>query len=665
MTFQRFKDQIDDVMRDSLKNMGYEGQEYELLEPTKKEFGDITCNVAFLLGKKLKKSPYEIASTIVKNYLKASIEKQQPSFIASVEAHAVGYINFAVDCVELGGITLKTVLQDKNYGFVDIGRGKKVIVEHTSVNPNKALHVGHMRNVILGDTLARLLKLTNHSVIVLNYVDDSGLQIADVLVAFLYAKIPQEPQSKFIKFDKYCGNEVYVKVNRLYKSDSSLLERRKLVLQALEKIDESISAFASKITLKVLQEQLNTCWRLRARYDLLNFESHILYSRLWDQVFQMLAPTGTIEYRTGGKNLGCWVFTSHVESNEKVIVRSDGTATYIAKDITYATLKVGIVQDPFRYYIFSNQWDGTNLWATTIRENVAEITHVERSVQSSYINDNVSNRKNFFPADIAITLIDNRQERLQRILREIIDKMENKVHSYFPLSYGPVTLSSQTASQLGVNIEENKNSVSMSGRKGITVDADSVLDALHSKAKQEAKERNPSFSDYDLAEIAEELAISAMRYNLIKYDIEKIMKFDIQDSLSLNGDSGPYIQYTHARLARLIEKSGYSELADRSSNDFMLEVADLLNQEIECELLKQISRFEMIVRDAVENFDPKIVARYLHSLATIFNVYYEKIPIVKEPDHRIRDARISLVRGIKITLINGLRALGITPLERM
>ena len=431
MTFQRIKDQIHDVMSDSLRNMGHKDQEYELLEPSKKEFGDITCNVAFLLGKKLNKSPYEIASTIVKNYLKDSIQKQQPRYIASVEAHPVGYINFTVDCIKLGGITLKTVLQDKNYGFVDIGKGKKVIVEHTSVNPNKALHVGHMRNVILGDTIARLLKLTNHSVVVLNYVDDSGLQIADILVAFLYAKIPEEPQSEFMKFDKYCGNEVYVKVNRLYKSDFSLLERRKLVLQALEIIDGSISAFASRITLKVLREQLKTCWRLRARYDLLNFESHLLFSRLWDQVFQMLAAKGTIEYRTGGKNIGCWVFTSDVESNEKVIVRSDGTATYIAKDITYAALKVGIVQDPFRYYIFSIQWDGTNLWATTIREDVEEITPVGRSADS-YINSNISNRRHFYPADMAITLIDNRQDRLQRILGEIINKMEYRVHSYFP-----------------------------------------------------------------------------------------------------------------------------------------------------------------------------------------------------------------------------------------
>ena len=664
MTFQRFKDQIDDVMRDSLRKMGYKDQEYELLEPAKKEFGDITCNVAFLLGKKLNKSPYEIASTIVTNYLNDSIQKQQPKFIASVEAHAIGYINFTVDCVKLSDITLKTVLQDKNYGFVDLGKGKKVIVEHTSVNPNKTLHVGHMRNVILGDTIARLLRLTNHSVVVLNYVDDSGLQIADILVAFLYAKIPEEPQSEFMKFDKYCGNEVYVMVNRLYKSDSSLLEKRKLVLQALETIDGSISAFASRITLKVLQEQLKTCWRLRASYDLLNFESHLLFSRLWDQVFQMLVAKGTIEYRTEGKNIGCWVFTSDIESNEKVIVRSDGTATYIAKDIAYAALKVGIVQDPFKYYIFSNQWDGTNLWATTIKEDLAESTQVERSVDS-YINGNISIRRHFYPTDMAITLIDNRQDRLQRILGEIIDKMEYRVHSYFPLSYGPVTLSSQTATQLGVSMEENKNSVSMSGRKGITVDADAVLDALHRKAKQGAKERNPTFSDYELAEIAEELAISAMRYNLIKYDIEKIMKFDIEDSLSLNGDSGPYIQYTHARLSRLIEKSGCAVLANQSSNDIILEVTDLLNQEIECEILIQISKFENIVRKAVENFDPRLIARYLHSLATTFNVYYEKIPIVKEQDHRIRDARISLVRAIKITLINGMRALGITPLERM
>ncbi len=664
MTFQRFKDQIDDAMRDSLRNMGYEGQEYELLETTKEEYGDVTCNVAFLLGKKLNKSPFEIASIIVENYLIPSIANKQPRFISAVEAHTAGYINFKVDCVALGEITLKTILQDTNYGFRDMGRGKRVIVEHTSVNPNKALHVGHLRNVILGDTIARLLKLTNHNVLVLNYVDDSGLQIADVLVAFLYAKISEEPPSKFMKFDKYCGNEVYVKVNRLYKSESYLLERRKQVLQALENVDGSISSFASKITLKVLRGQLNTCWRLRAHYDLLNFESHILYSKLWERVFQMLAKS-PMEYRTGGKNLGCWIFTSQVDPNEKVIVRSDGTATYIAKDITYAALKVGIVQDPFRYYIFSRQWDGTNLWATTIPENVGEIAYEERSVQSSFMNDSGSNGSRFFPSDVAITLVDSRQERLQRILREIIDKMDNKVHNYFQLGYGPVTLSVQTANQLGVEMEQNRTSVSMSGRKGITVDADSVLDALHSKAKQEAKERNPSFSDIELDEIAEELAISAIRYNLIKYDIEKIIKFDLQDSLRLDGDSGPYIQYTHARLARLIEKSAYRGHDGRSNNDSMLEAANLLNQEIECKLLKQISKFEMVVRDAVENFEPKTIARYLHCLATTFNIYYEKIPIAREPDSRIGHARISLVTGIKIILSNGLKALGITPLERM
>lgn len=662
MTFKLFRNEIDELVKNTLDKIGNREQKYDLLEPPNQVLGDISCNVAFLLSKDLKKSPREIASELVIKWIRPDIESKKYTFVDSVEAHSTGYINFKLNFLVLGAATFRGILKEQRYGFEDLGKRRKVMLEHTSVNPNKALHIGHLRNVVLGDVLYRLFKETNHDVSVMNYIDDSGLQIADVIVGYLYAKIPLESKSSG-KFDKYCGDEIYVKVNKLYENNPKLLEMRKVVLSQLESNHPEISSLASKITIKVLKGQLTTCWRMRAHYDLLVFESHILHSGLWDCVFEILRANKIIQLRTKGKNKGCWVYVPLHELDEKIIVKSDGTTTYIARDITFAALKSGTVYDPFTYHIFAMQWDKTNLWTSAVNhDNIDSDRNSYRHLDSE---KNQSHYKRYFPGEISITLIDDRQKRLQDIIREIIEMISKNSFEYFGLSYGPVTLTSQTARQLGLQLDEKLNSVHMSGRLGFSVDADFVLDRLHAKARHEAKERNQSITDTELDRIAEELAISSIRYFLIKSDVEKIIKFDLDDSLNLTGDSGPYIQYTHARLCSLLEKSGKKPYKEFGIVDNLEEFVMVLNLDLERDIIKLLSKFGIIIEESVKNYEPKVLARYIYRLANVFNAYYEKVPIALEREMKVAFARIMLSRAVKTILDKGMRTLGMSPLERM
>ena len=636
MSFKKFINEANEQIKFALKHLDIQNHSYTLTEPAKENFGDLSCNVAFLLTKRLQKSPFEIASILAEQcnrYFDITQTKSQ-SYILSVVAHESGYINFKGDFSLIGKEIISDILE--NHLNLDTGKRTKVIVEHTSVNPNKALHVGHLRNVVIGDTLYRILKKTNHDVTVLNYVDDSGLQVADILVGFLFLKFPVEPSDKKIKFDQYCGNEVYVKVNELYEKDPSLIEKRKSLLRKLESGDTEIVSFASEITSKVLTDQLRTCWRMKVRYDLLNFESHIIRSNLWAKTFEKMRNGKIILKESKGENIGCWVFNS-IEEGTKIIVRSDGTATYMAKDIPYALLKVGTIEDPFKYTVFIKQWDDTVLWMTTSDESKN------------------GDHPIFFPAEYSVTVIDNRQSRLQKIIKEILNKFESKANKYLHLSYGPVLLSSTTATSLGINTDYQK-SIQMSGRKGFYVDADFVLDNLYRKAKDETMKRNPEINGNDLARTSEEIAISAMRYSLIKNDLEKEIKFDLNDSLSLDGNSGPYLQYAYARCCRLIEK------ANEKTFDGDVKY---LSENIEQRILKHLSKFEMTIENTTKNLEPKLVAQYVYELATLFNLFYEKLPILKESDANTSKARITLVEAIRQIMRINLSLIGITPLERM
>jgi arginyl-tRNA synthetase len=637
MTLRLLIEQVRELVSSALTSIGYPVIEFDVSEPPQKGFGDLSCNVAFLLSKHLKKPPPTIATELAES-LRLRI---QGSYLLSTDA-AGGYLNFKANYAMLSPATLSYALANaQKYGYHNSGQGRHIVIEHTSVNPNKALHVGHMRNVIIGDTLYRIMKATNHRTTVLNYIDDSGVQIADIVVGFKFAGFPVKPPSKNQKFDHYCGDEVYVKINEMYEKDPQLAQKRNLVLKEIEEGRSDTARFVMDITLRVLQEQLKTCWRMKARYDLLNFESHIVVSKLWSKAFELLKSNRIAKYETEGKNKGCWVIEGNKEE-DKVLVRSDGTATYIAKDIPYAAWKLGLVEDPFFYREYTKQWDGSTLFATTLADGSKSID------------------KKFNGGEPVITIIDSRQSRLQRIISQVLSKIGVAGHQYFHLSYEAVTLSSDTAKAFGIDIGD-RQFMHMSGRKGIYVNADYVLEALHAKAYDEVKSRNPDFSEQQLHAIAEEIAISAIRYNMIKQDLDKIITFDIKESLSLEGDTGPYLQYAYARSQRILEKSQQNIIAGRR-RDFAF---DLLTHESEIALIKVIAKFDLVVEDAVKSLSPKSLAHYAYTLAMTFNIFYEKVPVLREQDDDVRLARLALVKVFGIALKNALEVLGITALDRM
>lgn len=641
MTLRILIHEVRELVSSALTSAGYPVIEFDVSEPPQHAFGDLSCNVAFLLSKHLKKPPTKIATELAE----AIRPRLQRSYILSADP-AGGYINFRANYARLSQATLSHVLSNpENYGYPNSGQDMHIVIEHTSINPNKALHVGHMRNVIIGDTLYRIMRATNHRTTVLNYIDDSGVQIADIVVGFKFAGFPVAPPTKNQKFDHYCGDEVYVKINEIYEKDPQVAEKRKLVLKEIEEGKSEIARFAMDITLRVLQEQLKTCWRMKAHYDLLNFETHIVGSKLWSKTFELLKSNGIAKYETEGKNKGCWVIEGkEKEEEDKVLVRSDGTATYIAKDIPYAAWKLGLVEDPFYYQEYTKQWDGSTLYATTLADG----------------SNSKSIGKKFNGGQRVITIIDSRQSRLQRIISQVLSKIGvGGSHKYFHLSYEAVTLSSDTAKEFGIDIGD-RQFMHMSGRKGIYVNADYVLDALHTKAYKEVKTRNPDFSEQQLNKIADEISISAIRYNMIKQDLDKIITFDIKESLSLEGDTGPYLQYAYARSQRILEKSEQSIIAGKTDFAF-----DRLTNESEIALIKEIAKLDLVVENAAKSLSPKSLARYAYNLAMTFNLFYEKVPVLREQDNEVRMARLGLVKAFGIALKNTLEVLGITALDRM
>ncbi|MBI1662673.1 MAG: arginine--tRNA ligase [Nitrosopumilus sp.] len=628
MTFKSIIDEIENNLNKILDDLSISDVKFSV-EPAKPGFGDVSSNVTFLLAKQLKKSPKEISEMLSEKYSQCI-----SALVSKPESHPSGYLNFYADWPKLNQL----ILSESNlpeFGDVDIGKNSTIVVEHTSVNPNKALHIGHIRNIIIGDTVSRILQKANYKVNVLNYVDDSGLQVADIIVGFKHFGYEIEPPEGK-KFDHYCGDDVYVKTTEKYEQDSSLEEIRKNVLKELEDGNSETAQFADKITRRVLSNQLETCWNLSVSYDCLNFESQIIRSGLWDGIFEKLKEMNLVEFENDGKNVGCWVIRGDGKEEDKVIVRSNGTATYIAKDIPYAAWKLGLLDDPFHYEKYEKEQPNSRvLWQTTLND-------------SAFVSQN-------FSGDKVITVIDSRQARLQKIITSLMGKFKSIPDAYVHLGYESVTLSSDTAKVLG--IETDGKQAQMSGRKGLYVNADSVYDLLKEKTTEETKKRHPEMDDSEIEKISHAVSVATLRYEMIKQDLDKIIAFDLTKSLSLEGDTAPYIQYTHARASRILEKSGRDSSIDV---DF-----SLLREQSEIDLVKTIGLFNLQVRDAANNLSPKVISRYCHDLAVAFNSFYEKSKVLDLGDERLENSRLCLVHSFKITIEKALNLLGITAPDKM
>ncbi len=629
MTFKSIIDEIENNLNKILSDLSVSDVSFSV-EPAKTGFGDVSSNLPFLLAKQLKKSPKEISEMLSEKYSRCA-----STLVLNSVPHASGYLNFVANWNRLSQLILSESYLD-TFGDVGIGNNSVITVEHTSVNPNKALHIGHIRNIIIGDTVSRILEKASYKVNVLNYVDDSGLQVADIIVGFRHLGYDLEPPDRK-KFDHYCGDDVYVKTTEKYETDPSLEEIRKNVLKELEDGESETAKFADKITRRVLAGQLETCWNLGVSYDCLNFESQIIRSGLWGKIFEKLKEMNLVEFEDDGKNKGCWVIRGKGKEEDKVIVRSNGTATYVAKDIPYAAWKLGLLDDPFRYEKYpSSQPLSRVLWQTALGNGGA-------------------NTPQNFAAEKVVTVIDSRQARLQKIVTSLMGKFKSVPDAYVHLGYESVTLSSDTAKTLG--LETDGKQAQMSGRKGLYVNADSVYDMLKEKTKAETSRRHPEMDSSQIEQIAHHVSVGTLRYEMIKQDLDKIITFDLTKSLSLEGDTAPYIQYTHARASRIVEKSGRTPSFDV---DF-----SLLKEPFELDLIKNIGLFNLQVRDAANNLSPKIIARYCHNLAVAFNSFYEKSKVLGLDDESLEESRLCLVNSFKITLEKALDLLGIRAPNRM
>ena len=628
MTFKSVIDEIENNLNKILDGLQISGIVFTV-EPAKPGFGDVSSNISFLLAKNLKKSPQEISKMLSEQYSNCF-----QTLVSKVESHPSGYLNFFANWEKLSQLVISESNLDE-FGNINLGNGTSLVVEHTSVNPNKALHIGHIRNIIIGDTVSRILEKANYRINVLNYVDDSGLQVADIILGFKYLGFSKEPPAGK-KFDHYCGDDVYVKTTEKYEKDPSLEEIRKNILKELEDGNSEIAKFADQITGNVLDNQLETCWNLGVTYDCLNYESQILRSGLWSTIFEKLQKFKLIEFEEEGKNAGCWVIRGNGKEEDKVIVRSNGTATYIAKDIPYAAWKLGLLEDPFNYKKYSKLQPGNRiLWQTTLEKT--------------------DEPKQNFAGHKVITVIDSRQARLQKIITMLMAKFKSQEDAYVHLGYESVTLSSETAKKLG--LETDGKQAQMSGRKGLYVNADSVYDLLKTKTIEETTQRHPDMDSKVIEKISHQISVGTLRYEMIKQDLDKIISFDLTKSLSLEGDTAPYIQYTHARASRIIEKSGKTPSIDV---DF-----SLLTDPNELALVRTIGLFDMQVKDAAKNLSPKVIARYCHDLAVQFNSFYEHVKVLGLNDDNLEAARLCLVNSFKITLEKALHLLGISAPDRM
>jgi len=615
-----------------LQAVGVEEPELEI--PKDPRFGEVSCTSAFTLAKKLGASSLEMAKELA-----SGIELDPDGLLVKVEAHAPGYVNFKVDWFRYSPLVVESVLEQRDYyGRINVGEGQSIFLEYTSVNPNKALHVGHVRNVCIGDTLARLLKFAGYRVITADYVDDSGSQMADLLLGFLHLSYSQDPP-RGVKFDAYCGDNVYVGVNKRLAADPELQEKKSEIAKKIEEGVPELSKFNRTIAERVLADQLKTCWRLGASYDMINMETDVFRFELWDEVFRRLLKSGKLYMAESGEQTGCWLINLSEHSvlgkeEDEVITRSDGTTTYVARDIAYAAWKLSLLKVDFKYSEYKRNPDGSTVWITDLNG--------KKSIKLGKI-------------DKAIAVIDVRQRRPQEVVRFSLAVLGLDPDRYHHYSYEVVSLSPKDAAQLGWEPEQEKF-VHMKGREGLYLKADEIVEMLSSKIVSETEQRHPDWPEEKVLKNSEKVATAALRYSLIKVDTDKTMVFDSDEATRLEGDTAAYLIYSYARACRILEK--VQAIPQRVERPVKLTAQ-------ERKLLRHIAMFPLVVEDAAKTLLIKKIAGYAYDMAVIFSDFYENCPVIRAEALETRKFRINLVAAYKQAMANVLGVLGITPVSEM
>jgi len=639
--------------------------------PPSRELGDLGTPIAFELARRLRKAPRAIAQEIAGAF-------GTLNGVTRVVAAPNGYLNFFL---ERRGFLLDRLVPDAN---APSAVPAKAIVEHTAINPNKAAHIGHLRNSALGDTLVRVLRFRGVPVEVQNYIDDTGVQVADVVVGFRVLEEQTLDQIRDIadstRFDYYCW-DLYARVTAWYDGDKERLSHRTATLHDIERGGSDAAAIGGFIADRIVRCHLKTMARMNVDYDLLTWEGDILRLKFWAQAFDVLKASGAVYLQTEGRLAGCWVMAieedgpnpkSHspeptaqsepdeeeAAEREKVIVRSNGVVTYVGKDIAYQFWKLGLLGRDFQYRIFVDEPRGP-LWATCS-------------------TDGERDHPPFGRAAYVYNVIDVRQSYLQKLLKQALvaaGHPEGAERSHH-FSYEMVALSHATARELGHapaadSEDATRPFVEVSGRKGLGVKADDLLDTLMRNAGREVAERNPELSDSERERIGRMIGIAAVRYFLIKFSRGKLIAFDLEEALSFDGESGPYIQYAVVRanniFQKLLQRDGLDEAA------LLASLTDIPAGELAGDngsheiwsLVLDASRLDEIVEQVIRTLEFSVLAKYSFSLAQAFNAFYHRSQILNEERDDVRRWRAGAVIYVRNQLTRALNLMGIEVPPRM
>ncbi len=631
--------------------------------PPNRTLGDLGTPIAFDLARRLRKAPRAIAQEL------AAALGPMPG-IARVDAAPNGYLNVFIDrpAFLLERLGLAGTLP------APPARPDKSIVEHTAINPNKAAHIGHLRNAALGDTLVRVLRFRGNPVEVQNYIDDTGVQVADVVVGFQHLEHIDLAGAQRIaastRFDYYCW-DLYARVTEWYAGGSDRLALRAATLHDIEHGVAPTAALAAFIADTVVRAHLKTMARLNIDYQLLTWEGDILRLQFWARAFDVLKQTGAVFLQSEGRHAGCWVMKiddpdvaaadgdpDDPEAREKVIVRSNGTVVYVGKDMAYQFWKSGLLGHDFHYRPFATRMDGGTLWATTSDTAQAVAAH-----------------PTFGNAAATFNVIDVRQAYLQKLLKQALTATGHpqEADRLKHFSYEMVALSHATAAQLGFapdpqSDDAKKPFVEVSGRKGLGVKADDLIDFMNEKALREVRGRQPEVADDEQRKIAEQIGTAAIRYFLIKYSRTTVIAFDIDEAMTFDGESGPYLQYAVVRanniFQKLNERFGLDEAAMLATLPSL--PPDGVNDDDELwGLVLEASRLDDVVEQVVRSLEFAVLAKYGFGLAQLFNSFYHHAPILNEERDEVRRWRAAAVAYYRQQLTRVLDLMGVAVPSRM
>ena len=634
-------------------------------KPPRIEMGEAATPVCFELAKRLKRAPRQIAQEIA---------AQLPPIegIERVEIAGGGYVNFYFSRAAFLAASLKDA-ERKLPGAAPAA--PKCIVEHTNINPNKAAHIGHLRNAVLGDTFVRLLRRDGQRVEVQNYIDNTGVQVADVVIGFLHIakKTPAEVRAlaELPKFDYYCW-DLYAGVTHFFEEDKTRLALRGEMLKSIEEGAGQAAEMANIVAPAVVRCHLRTMERLGIEYDLLPRESEILHLKFWDAAFVLLKQRNAIHLAGSGKNAGCWVMRMNesaeaAEANgagvtgedddAKIIVRSNGTVTYVGKDIAYQLWKFGLLGRDFHYQKFHTYPAGHTLWSSVSTEG-------DRAAPA------------FGRAVMVYNVIDARQAYLQNVVTAGLRALgyEEQAGRSIHFSYEIVALTPRCAAELGYTLSEEdarKPYVEVSGRKGLGVKADDLLDRLETAARAEVDERHPDTPDMERAAIAHAIAIGALRYFLLKFTRTATIAFDFKDALSFEGETGPYCQYAVVRARNIFRKlrdeqpdfdAASLETVDAGAAPKLFAGSD---GNAFWELAFLAASLDTQIDAAVGAQEPAFIAKYAFQLAQAFNLFYHHHHILTESDPAKKKFLLQLSRLAEVQLVAALALLGIESPEKM